>query len=140
MSNKVILMINFFISARLARLSCSVDVVGPSESAPSTPNRRRNHKILIRRINSESDGLDCPHSAPPNMDSQRHVRFGFLEEIEFNENDEYIDNEPYTPTKKVVSIHPCIKLPNRSCALEATTPPFKKNAMLKFVTFCSSKN
>jgi len=127
------------------KISHSVDGVGPctpsslslnSKSAPVTPVRRRSHRISIRRLNSESETLDCPQSAPPNI-SQRHVRFGFLEEIEYNENEEQaLDDEPYTPTKAIV-IQPCLKISERSCALEATVPPYKKNAMLKLVTFCS---
>ncbi|KAE9556359.1 hypothetical protein FO519_000399 [Halicephalobus sp. NKZ332] len=128
------------------KLSRSTEIVGSSpllsptsKSAPVTPMRRRSHRISIRRLSSEFEDPECPQSAPPNL-SQRHVRFGFLEEIEFNENDEneeqIFDNEPYTPTKSTV-IQPCLKMPNRSCALEATVPSFKKNAMLKLVTFCS---
>uniref|UniRef100_A0AC34QT06 Uncharacterized protein n=1 Tax=Panagrolaimus sp. JU765 TaxID=591449 RepID=A0AC34QT06_9BILA len=128
---------------RLSRLSCSVDIVGPSSppiqfqvisSAPTTP-KRRNHRVSIRRLNSESD-IEVPKSAPPTIGSHKQVRFGFLEEIEFNEQDEQmIDNEPYTPTKDV-TIQPCLKKP---CSFEATPKAFKKNAVFKLVTFCSSK-
>ena len=107
-----------------------------SKSAPVTPVRRRSHRISIRRLNSDSESLEYPQSAPPNI-GQRHVTFGFLEEIEYNENEEQIiDEEPYTPTKNL-TIQPCLKIPDRSCALEATVPAFKKNPMLKLVTFCS---
>lgn len=130
--------------ARISRLSCSVDIVGPSfptapASAPVTPTRGRNNRISIRRINSESENLNSQlsQSAPTgSLSPQRHVRFGFCEEIEYSELDEeFIDSQPYTPTDKVPA--PCIKRPNRSCALEAT-PVLKRNAVLKFVTFCSS--
>jgi hypothetical protein len=122
---------------RISRLSCSVDIVGPS-SAPATPIRGKNLRISIRKINSEKDILtsQLSQSAPVDDSPQRHVRFGFCEEIEYNEVDEeFIDSQPYTPTDKVPT--PCLKRPNRSCALEAT-PVLKRNAVLKFVTFCSS--
>uniref|UniRef100_A0AC35FKX9 Uncharacterized protein n=1 Tax=Panagrolaimus sp. PS1159 TaxID=55785 RepID=A0AC35FKX9_9BILA len=129
---------------RISRLSCSVDIVGPSSapatpisSAPATPIRGKNLRISIRKINSEKDILTSQLSQSAPVDSlQRHVRFGFCEEIEYNEVDEeFIDSQPYTPTDKVPT--PCLKRPNRSCALEAT-PVLKRNAVLKFVTFCSS--
>uniref|UniRef100_A0A914YNA9 Uncharacterized protein n=1 Tax=Panagrolaimus superbus TaxID=310955 RepID=A0A914YNA9_9BILA len=130
---------------RISRLSCSVDIVGPSSppttlsSAPVTPTRGKNLRISIRRINSEADNLNSQlsQSAPVGpLSPQRHVRFGFCEEIEYNELDEeFIDSQPYTPTDKVPT--PCLKRPNRTCALEST-PVLKRNAVLKFVTFCAS--
>uniref|UniRef100_A0A7E4VK80 Uncharacterized protein n=1 Tax=Panagrellus redivivus TaxID=6233 RepID=A0A7E4VK80_PANRE len=142
---------------RVNRLSCSVDIVGPStpaqpsispSSAPATPTRASNYRIMIRPIKSEADNLDkiptLSQSAPPSASpGQRHVRFGFLEEIEYNEQEErLIDSQPYTPANQSAKVPvPCIKRPDRTlCALDTTPPNIKRNSVLKLVTFCSSKH